>query len=93
MKKEELTLTPMMIQTKKPGTLWERVLSSRMLTRLARCYGEVLGQEVTARQALHLTNAQCAALMLFLPLTDSLCYAGLVLCWLLLALRGCKRSF
>lgn len=93
MKKNDITLTPDMLRTKKNLNLTGRILAARWLRTLAAWYSAALGEKVTARQALHLTNAQCAAAMLLLPVAASLCYYILVLCWFALALHGCRRCF
>ena len=68
-------------------------LASKAVERVARKYSEILDEEITSRQALHMLNAQFAFVALVLPVAAPLLYYVAVVGWFALALRGAKRAF
>lgn len=80
-----------------PRTAARRGLLSRLerltvVRRLAALYSFLLEETVTPRRALRLLHAQTAILMFIFPVSMSLGLRALLLLWVALACRSCRRN-
>lgn len=64
---------------------------SNALAGISKLYSDILEEEITPRQTLHLLNAQIAFLGIVLPV-GPLFVNAFAVAWFALALRGCKRA-
>jgi len=67
--------------------------ASGCVRSLASKFSQLLEQDVTPRQCLHILNMCAASTALLLPAQAPMPYYALSLLWAGLALRGCARAF